>query len=796
MLVIWSGCDEKVIRQVIGPIIQQNPVPHIISKVDLLNKVKEGDVVLACGTDCLPFLQELKLVPKNRTIGSLREKELKYNGASIFTTYNPAVVSKDYARLPEIQWDANLAIRVHKTGSTKPQIGQYRYVESLHELIEQVDAKYEQTGKPVELACDLETLGLDEYAPEAFIIACSFTVEEGKSDVLYFTEDERPKAPLPWMNQDELGYWEGLWVQLHWLLTTEKVSLRGANFKFDSRWIKHLWGIACTNQKFDTILVGSLLDENRSNSLKLHAKIFTPLGGYEDDMDKYNFSRLDLVPKGELLNYVGGDTDATYRVAIVLKKQLLEDKRLTNFYVKLVQPAAKVFEKMEANGVLIDVPYYKKLQSELEVEIDRLQHEMLKLLPGKLRAKHYESIKQAFADDKSPFKPSLLREFLFTPAGLNLKPQIVTNKTKEASTSMDHLMMFEGDPVAANFISLFRELGSAQKTLSTYVVGFLKHLRSDGRFHPSYMLFRGAYGGSDDDSGTITGRTSAKDPAIQTLTKHNKWAKKLRRTIIAPPGYVILQLDFSQGELRITAVVADEPTMIKAYNDGADLHAITAAQLNGYEFEEFLELPEDTRDALRSGGKAGNFGLIYGMQAPGFRDYAYTTYGVQMTEDEAFQKREAFFDLYVRLPEWHAEYIAFAHKWGFVRSPLGRVRHLPLINSKDWGVVSQAERQAINSPIQSCLSDMMQLAMVLIDREYGQEVIKMFMMTHDSLALYVPEQDVVQWAKRIKHVMENLPLKKEFGWDSPLVFPADAEASVAGEDGVHSMAGLKKLKGL
>lgn len=752
--------------------------------------------MLACGTDCLPLLQELKLVPKNRTIGSLREKELKYNGASIFTTYNPSIVSKDYARLPEIQWDANLAIRVHKTGSTKPQIGQYRYVDSLHELIEYIDSKYEQTGKPVDLACDLETLGLDEYAPGAYIIACSFTVEEGKSDVLYFEKDECPVAPLPWEANEELSYWEGLWVQIHWLLTTEKVSLRGANFKFDSRWINKHWGIACTNQKFDTLLVGSLLDENRSNSLKLHAKIFTQMGGYEDDMDKYDFSRLDLVPKEDLLPYVGGDTDATYRVAIPLKKQLLEDRKLTNFYVKLMQPAAKVFEKMEANGICVDVAYYHQLKGELEVEISRLQNEMVAMLPPKLRAKHSESIKTAFSEAKSPFKPALLKEFLFTPSGLNLKPLSFTEKTKEPSTSMDHLMMFEGDPIAANFISHMRELGSATKTLSTYVVGFLKHLRSDGKFHPSYMLFRGAYGGDDDDSGTITGRTSAKDPAVQTISKHTKWAKKLRRALVAPPGYVILQLDFSQGELRITAVVAEEQTMIQAYLDGADLHAITAAQLNGFEFEEFLGLPEDQRDVLRSGGKAGNFGLIYGMQAPGFREYAFTTYGVQMTEEEAFMKREAFFDLYTRLPEWHAEYIAYAHKWGHVRSPLGRVRHLPLINSKDWGVVSQAERQAINSPIQSCLSDMMQLAMVLIDREYGQDVIKMFLMTHDSLGLYVPEHDVVQWAKRIKLIMENLPLKQEFGWDSPLIFPADAEVSVAGDDGVHSMAGLKKLKGL
>ena len=204
-----------------------------------------------------------------------------------------------------------------------------------------------------------------------------------------------------------------------------------------------------------------------------------------------------------------------------------------------------------------------------------------------------------------------------------------------------------------------------------------------------------------------TGRTSARDPAIQTLPKHSKWAKKLRKAYIAPPGHVILNVDFSQGELRICAVLANEPTMIKAYQAGIDLHAMTAAQLSGYEYNEFMALPEDVRDELRFGGKAGNFGLIYGMQHKGFREYAYTTYGVSMTDEEAYIKREKFFELYSRLLAWHETYKQYAHQYQMVRSPLGRIRHLPLIASKDNDMVSQAERQAIN-----CLSDDTQMLTV------------------------------------------------------------------------------------
>lgn len=259
----------------------------------------------------------------------------------------------------------------------------------------------------------------------------------------------------------------------------------------------------------------------------------------------------------------------------------------------------------------------------------------------------------------------------------------------------------------------------------------------------------------------------------------------------------MLQIDYSQGELKITACLAEEPVMLQAYLDGHDLHAITAAQLNGYSMDEFMLLPDEVRDELRSGGKAGNFGLIYGMQAAGFQSYAFSTYGVKMSEVEAYQKREAFFGLYQALLPWHDESKKIARLTGMVRSPLGRIRHLPLITSSDREARSQAERQAVNSPVQSTLSDMMQLAMVLIDREYGPDSgVEFSIMCHDACVFYVPEEDGILWAKRLKTIMDNLPLKEYFGWDHQLPFTTDAEVSVPGDDGVASFATLKKLKNL
>ena len=1071
MLVIWTGADTPLIKKIIGPVVARESVAHRVCDVgDKLPPAMAGDVVLACGNKAVDILRQVGAVGKKLTLGSLREKPIEVGGVTYLATYDPLVTQRDYALLPELQWDIMLASRLVRTGSLVPELGDYQFVDDLSEIIDAVDAAYEKTGAAVPVACDLETLGLDEYAPDAWIVSISFTVKEGQSRILYFESDEAPEPPSnPMADLHELPYWQALWVQINWLLTTPKVKITGANFKYDWRWLSRQWGIDCTNFVFDTLLVGSLLDENRSNSLKLHAKLYTPIGGYEDSLGDYDMGRMDLVPKPQFKTYAGGDTDAQLRVYTTFRKELMKDRALTSFYVNLLHPSSRVFAKVERTGILVDVPYMHQLEAELSQEKSRLAKEMLDCVPWKLRHKYSDKITRQLDDEKSPFLPSFLKEFLFTKNGLNLTPVMFTDKTQEPSTSKHHLLRLADDPDAANFIKLFSEYNSASKTLSSHVVGFMKHLRSDGRFHPHYMLYRGGYGDDDDDSGTNSGRTSAKDPAVQccvpetrvltdkgwmqliaivegheagepykvlthtghwrdvvgvyrngakpvfkvtlrsgkaitctgnhplltvggfvstdrltigsfvytiapheegawpqvrqrgeghtdlsgmvehahalqqhevcglqelrgpwnygstgvvrfqqlpsghggvspglhagaragerglparqllldsgepaggehaqyeddhlqrgdaprggvgahhrargsaassaeegvvrgeglddaaaaheagfaveevvriepqglrdtfdltidrchsfvaegivvhnTIPKKTKWTKKLRRAYIAPPGKVILQLDFSQGELRITACIAEEPTMIEAYLNGIDLHALTASTLMGLELEEFMALDEEIRDLKRSGGKAGNFGLIYGMQSEGFRNYARNSYNVILSSDESMEFREKFFGRYGRLLEWHKEAASQAARDGIIRSPLGRVRHLPLIHSKEWSVKSKAERQAINAPVQSTLSDMMQLAMVLIDRQYPNHGIEMFLMTHDSVALFVPEDEGVEWAKKIKHIMENLPLKELFGWAPPLTFPADAELG-------PNLAELKKLKGL
>lgn len=788
MIRFWTAADTKTVSSTIGKALKAlkpNVPPHKFEAFDpqWIPQPEAGEVVMVCGTKPLDVLKKNGIFKKQFTLNKLRESPVKAaKGGWYLTTFDPSICANEPDKADIIAWDIQLALRLLTNGHTKPILGNYEWVGSYQPLIDEIEAIYEETGEPVPVSLDTETMGLHPWYADRSIVCCAFTLHEGTAQCLY-------TGPGP----DPVPVSQNLREQVVWLLTSPKVSLRLANGKYDMIWIAERWGIECTNFKFDTLLVGTLLDENRSNSLKLHAKTMTPLGGYDDELtENYDMGHMEQVPLDVLCTYQGCDTDVTQRVATQMREQLLEDKHLATFYVTILHPAARAFEKIERRGVLVDQEAYAQLGDDLRKEIKTLTDGALELLPNKLRIKFMDKIEDQITKGASPFTPAILQEFYFGPTGLNLKPIETTAKTGAPSTAKSHLKMFMDHPEAGAMTKILEEMGSAQKTLGTYVDGFLKHLRPDGRFHPSYMLFRGGFNDDeDDDSGTVTGRTSCKDPAFQTIPKKTKWAKRLRKCYIAPPGKVILLCDYSQGELRVVACVANEKQMIKAYKDGLDLHAVTGAKLGGATYEEFLSWKnsEDAKlkalfDDFRTRAKAGNFGLLYGMGVNGFIAYAWANYGLKLSQEEAEQIRNDFFTLYPGLTTYHETSRSLAHNWQEVRSPLGRIRHLPMIKSWDKEVVARAERQAINSPIQSCLSDMMLWAIARIEA-LGDDRIECVGMIHDACMYYVPEHEAKECAAIIQETMASLPLH-ELGWQPQLHFPADAEAGM-------TLADLKAL---
>lgn len=761
---IWTDTAAPVVKEALAPVLSH--VEHHVVKS--LKDLPADKTVLVLGEEPRKVLANAGLIPKNRAIISMRNKvwQLPNLGRFLFS-YSAGIRAVDSGKYTDLLCDARTSVRVASTGKYEPELGDYRWVDDFSEAIAGIRQQYEQTGRPVDAAFDTETIGTDPYAENARFVVLQLTWQPGKSDMVYFGSEADWKL---WIEKNR--------GQLEWLLTTPAISMTMANGKFDCTWVAVHSNIECTNFKFDTLLVGSLLDENRSNSLNVHAKIYTPIGGYDDafnaEIDK---SRMDLVPKDKMLPYAGGDTDACYTTRQVMRQELLKDQRLAGFYVNILHPAARAYEQIERNGVVIDHQEYARLEDQVKSEVLQLIAKAKSVVPGRVWIKH---------EDPSKFgginlqKASFLKDFLFSPAGLNLTPKMFTAKpakdgSRVPATSIEHLSMFMGTE-AEPFIEVMQEYGSAKKILDSYVTGFMKHIRSDGRFHPTYFLFAGDK--AEDDGGTNTGRLSAKDPAFQTIPKHRKWGKLIRRVFPAPPGYVVLESDYSQGELRVVACVANEPTMLQVYREGKDMHTMTAAKANGYDYVDMVALKKENPELfemLRQRAKPGNFGLLYGMGAEGFQIYARRNYGVIMTLQEAQDFRNAFFDSYGGLITYHEEYKAFARRYGFVRSPLGRVRHLPLIHSFNRSVASQAERQAINSPIQGCLSDMLLWAISLWSQQGYQKLAPVFGSIHDASYTYAPEDKADVWAKRMQETMENLPFEK-VGWTPQLKFFADVKS--------------------
>lgn len=773
MLVVWTSDPAKVLKDTIAERLKTEGVKHRVCDVtENLPDYASGDLILAFGNDAKDVLAKHKIVPKGRSIGSLRCKlHAMPNGAQVMVTYAPSISHVDYGLYIDLITDMQLGFRWVKTGSLTPQVGHYEWVQDFSAVQAYVREEFKRTGKPVRLTLDTETLGVDPFALDGYIVTVQLTAKRGTGFAIRFLSREECLAVKG----------TALWHQLVWFLTSPEVSLRAANYKYDQNWLTVMWDLPqSTNFKFDTTLVGSLLDENRSNSLNVHAKIATDMGGYDDPFNqKYDKARMDLAladdPEGFLV-YACGDTDSCYQVADKFQQELVRDEELANFYIKILHPAARAYEIVEHVGWYVDRPYYEHFKEEVEDEIVRLENLAKEIIGGRLIARHTK------ADGTLNItKAALLKDYMFSPSGLNLTPKMFTPKSTpedpNPSTSIDHLMMFSDDPQAKDFIQIIDEYGSVKKLYTTYIVGFLKHLRSDGRFHPSYFMYAGANEFGDDEGGTNTGRLSCKDPAAQTIIKRGKWAKKLRTCFISPPGYLTMGADFSQGELRIMACLAGALKMISAYRDGVDLHALTSSTLKGIKWEDFMKMAKDDPDQyeyIRYLGKASNFGLIYGQQAQGFQIYAKMNYGLNITLEESQGYVDTFFNLYPEIAEYQRDQKTFARKHRYVRSPLGRIRHLPLIDSPDRFSASKEGRRAGNAPIQSTLSDMSLWASAIMWQRGLLQKAPMFGMIHDQNLRYIPEDNWEKYVTEMVDIMENLPFH-ELGWEPQLKFPVDPE---------------------
>jgi DNA polymerase-1 len=321
-----------------------------------------------------------------------------------------------------------------------------------------------------------------------------------------------------------------------------------------------------------------------------------------------------------------------------------------------------------------------------------------------------------------------------------------------------------------------------QKYDSSFFNAYKEMYDSDHRVHTNFKLI-----------GTVTGRLSSgktdEDKITGVRGKHRgvnlqqvPRDKLIRGLFGAMPGWTFVEADYSQIELRLAAFLAGEDEMKHIYLIGGDIHTSTAMRVTG------LAQSQITSKIRKEVGKPVNFGFLYGMSWRKFIQTAFENYGSHFNEHEARGAREAYFALYPKLLPWHAKQRSLVNKYGKVTSPIGRVRHLPDVYSPDPGVRAEAERQAINSPVQGFASDLALFSMIHINRQFKELSLpaRCVGLVHDAINFEIRNDAVRQALPIIKDTMEDMDaVQKTFGVyvDVPIV--ADLKAGQHWGDSVE-----------
>lgn len=586
------------------------------------------------------------------------------------------------------------------------------------------DAQYDKDGR--------KGAGLEPWADDYRVWTIGFSWEPGRSWVLPIHHPERA-----WEGTSAAGDVWTLDTELNFLRVCLKSQKLGGHnaAEYDRKALLAL-GIDVP-MTFDTLLMAHLLDENRSNGLK---PLAITLLGAEPWADEINHNRLN--PLDKLAEYNGKDVDYTLRLYHLFKAQLIEQPRLARIYKQVTLPAANALAAIEMVGFPVRLRRLKSRNEEIEHRLAAVEDALLQHVPVEQRASaNFRSV---------PF----LQRWLFgkkADGGLGFPVIKLSAKTHAPSTDEETLLeLADHNPHPA--IDLLLEHRGLSKWHGTYTKAWINKVKTLGRprIHPTYNV-----------TGTVTGRLSSN---MQQVPRDNT----IRGIIAAPKGWTLIEADFSQIELRIAAMVAGEQTMIAAYQRGDDLHMLMAMAITGKPAEAVTK-------EERSRAKPVNFGFLYGMGWANFIPYARAQFGLVLTEEESRRYRDTFFRLYPSLGLWHERMRRIAHKNQRVVSPIGRVRRLPDITSSDRGVVGDAERQAINSPVQGLASDLTLLAIPRIMERLDPAVARVVGQVHDSILIEAKEYHAAATAQIAKEVMETLPVTELFGWKPNVPILADTK---------------------
>lgn len=636
---------------------------------------------------------------------------------------------------------------------------------------------------------DLETTGLDEYAEAggdtnggypARIVLASLTLPDaeraaagaydwhtfdGEQPMTYLVPLSHPASPL-------LGAWRKVMAIIGREINRSGKPFVNANIKFDARWVFAQSGVDLSDRiEWDTTVSSQLVDTEARTRLKIRAARDFGIEEWDDfDLGTPGAAeKVDLIQLGE---YAARDTYYTWKIEEEHRDQMfltgdeepfdsddIQMARLGKVATYVAMPTVKTLTKVEQRGFLLDVDWVHAKIEEMDALRLKACEDILGLYgtaPAPAPAKNGVTTAatskwfQGFV--AQAIEAGDLRVTARTDSGnAQWNKAVLIAQQRQGSPAADALLRHRDATKTLEFLRSWLELRDPDNVIhATYNVGFVK-----------------------------TGRLSSSNPNVQQISS------RLKPAFIPRPGHVLLDLDYSQVELRVAAFISRSQPMIEAFQRGDDLHRLLAAKIAG-------KAPEDVTSLERKRAKAGNFGLLYGMSPGGFQSYAATAYDVSLTLAEAQAVHSAFFEMWDGMRQWHERAKRRAYERGYVTSPIGRTQWLSDLYSKSSFKSSHAERNALNSPVQGFGSDLMQMAAASImgtlpgyplPRVEGAHVVAT---VHDEICIEVPQdrwQEILIECKRRMEDVNTFLRPLDCQMDVPIV----AGPSAGTRWGVHDL---------
>lgn len=559
---------------------------------------------------------------------------------------------------------------------------------------------------------DTETTSLNEL--EAELVGMSFSYKKGLAYYVPLSEDQGEVLKTleifrPFFEKEDLI----------------KIA---HNLKYDYKVLKQ-YDITVKGAMFDTMIAHYLLNPDGRHGMEYLSEVYlnykpvsieTIIG--KKGKNQGNFRDADLRTQTD---YAAEDADVTFQLyelfAPQLKKENLED-----LFYNIEMPLMEVLAKMELEGISLDEKWLAQESIDLENDLRQLETKIFEIS----------------GEEFNMNSPRQLGDVLFDK--MQLDPKAKKTKTGQYATSEDVLQKLASKHEIIQHILEYR---TYQKLKSTYVDALPSQIdKDDKRVHTNFSQTTAA-----------TGRLASVNPNLQNIPIRTLRGQQIRGAFVSAEGKKIISADYSQIELRLIAEISGEDNMIKAFQDGEDIHASTAAKLFNISLEEVSK-------TQRGQAKTVNFGILYGQGAFALAEQT------GLSRSEAKQMIEAYYKTYPKLKEYMAEQVKRAREIGYVETILGRKRHLKDINSGNFVVRAHAERNAVNAPIQGSAADVVKMAMIKIQKELEKEKLqtKMLLQVHDELIFESPIDEVEVAKNIIKTEMENaietqVPLLVEVG---------------------------------